>query len=125
MAALGDRPVGEETGELAEALDDARRLFGAHLYFEVHELLEPRWATAAGDEREALQGLIQVAVGFQHLANGNTTGARALLVDGAARLHGRVLGALALDGFARAVLDAAGAVPHRDWLRVPAFPRAA
>jgi len=125
VAALGDRPVREDTGVLADVLDDARRLFDAHLYFEVHELLEPWWTRAAGEEREVLQGLIQVAVGFQHLANGNETGARALLADGAARLHARALGALALDGFARAVVDAADAVPHLDWVRVPAFPRAA
>ena len=125
MAALGDRPIREDTGALAVALDDAGRLFDAHLYFEVHELLEPWWTKATGDEREALQGLIQVAVGFQHFANGNVTGARALLTDGAARLRARALGALALDDFARAVLDAADAVPHLDWVRVPAFPRAA
>ena len=61
----------------------AAALFDAGLFFEVHELLEPYWFRAEGAEREALQGLIQVAVGFQHLANGNLEGARALLRDGA------------------------------------------
>jgi predicted metal-dependent hydrolase len=125
ISALGDRPADARACSLAAILDDARRLFEAHLYFEVHELLEPAWTRAAGGEREALQGLIQVAVGYQHLANGNAAGARALLADGAARLHAQALAGVALDGFARAVVEAAAAVPAVDWTRVPAFPRAA
>jgi hypothetical protein len=70
----------------AEALDAAGALFDAGLFFEVHELLEPHWFRATGTEREALQGLIQVAVGFQHLANGNHRGGLALLHEGAAKL---------------------------------------
>jgi hypothetical protein len=124
VSALGDRPVEAPAHSLATVLDDARRLFDAHLYFEVHELLEPSWTRAAGEEREVLQGLIQVAVGYQHLANGNVDGARALLADGAARLHARGLGGLALDTFARAVLATVEAMPRVDWTRVPAFPRA-
>ena len=58
------------------ALGQAALLFDGRLYFEVHELLEPYWLRAAGRERETLQGLIQVAVGFHHLSNGNG-GARA------------------------------------------------
>ena len=125
MSALADRPVEAGACSLTSVLDDARRLFDARLYFEVHELLEPSWVRAAGGEREALQGLIQVAVGFQHLANGNVAGARALLADGAARLHAKALAGVELDGFAHAVVEAAEAVPHLDWARVPAFPRAA
>ena len=41
----------------------AAALFDAGLYFEVHEVLEPHWMAADGPEREALQGLIQIAVG--------------------------------------------------------------
>jgi predicted metal-dependent hydrolase len=123
VSALSERPLDAPAPSLSAVLDDARRLFDAHLYFEVHELLEPAWTRAAGGEREALQGLIQVAVGYQHLANGNAAGARALLADGAARLHTRALAGVALDAFARAVVDTAAAVPHVDWARVPAFPR--
>ena len=36
--------------------------------------------------RTALQGLIQIAVGFHHLENGNREGARSLLVLGTAKL---------------------------------------
>jgi predicted metal-dependent hydrolase len=96
------------------------RLFDAGLFFEVHEVLEPHWASARPPERDALQGLIQVAVGWQHLANGNSAGARALLAEGAARLHGRSLLGVDLDPFARAALEAAACVPAA---RPPAFPR--
>ena len=81
-------------------------MFDGRLYFEVHELLEPYWLRAAGRGRETLQGLIQVAVGFHHLSNGNGGGARALLHDGAAKLLAREIGGIAVDAFARAVVSA-------------------
>ena len=90
-AALADRPLLGAAADLRQTLDAAAALFDAGLYFEVHEVLEPHWMTADGPEREALQGLIQIAVAWQHLANGNVAGARSLLADGAARLFGRLL----------------------------------
>jgi predicted metal-dependent hydrolase len=64
----------------------ARALADRGLYFEVHELLEPAWFRAEGDERVALQGLIQVAVAFHHLAQDNRQGAVSLLQEGIDRL---------------------------------------
>ncbi|MBI3028289.1 MAG: DUF309 domain-containing protein [Candidatus Rokubacteria bacterium] len=87
---------------LAEALDQAADLFDAGLFFEVHELLEPYWMRGEGPAREALQGLIQVAVGFQHLANGNLEGARMLLQEGSAKVEGKKLEGRDLSGFGRA-----------------------
>lgn len=100
--ALATMPLGAAEPPLAEALAQAAVLFDAGLAFEVHELLEPYWARAHGDEREALQGLIQVAVGYQHLANGNLAGARALLDEGTTRIRGRNLTGIDCDAFARA-----------------------
>jgi predicted metal-dependent hydrolase len=108
----------------------AARLFDAQLYFEVHELLEPFWLRAEGDERTALQGIIQVAVGLHHLSNANVSGARALLADGAAKLAGRELAGVRFDGFARAVAGClaevarlgADAPAHFDWRTVPPLP---
>jgi hypothetical protein len=106
----------------ADVLEAAAALFDAHLYFEVHELLEPAWRDAHGGEREALQGLIQIAVGYQHLANGNFAGARALLEEGRGRLRGRTLEGLDLEAFGLAVGRTVERIFQLDWQTVPAFP---
>jgi hypothetical protein len=130
--ALADRPLHAADPPLPVALEEAAALFDAGLYFEVHEVLEPFWMRAEGAEREILQGLIQVAVGYQHLANGNLEGARALLREGAAKLTrdnrraGSVVGAFAgqvsrgLDEIARLGPEATA---RFDWSHVPPFPR--
>ena len=108
----------------------AGRRFHAHLYFEVHELLEPYWMRAEGSARIALQGLIQVAVGFQHLANRNVSGALSLLHDGCGKVLERQLEGVPLDPFGRALqrcvarIDALGdeAPTAFDWNEVPRFP---
>ncbi|HTO12381.1 MAG TPA: DUF309 domain-containing protein [Candidatus Binatia bacterium] len=121
-AALSGRPLRAAPADLATALDDAAVLFEAGLHFEVHEILEPHWVTSRGDTREALQGLIQAAVGFQHLANGNLAGARSLLVEAAGRLHERRVLGRDLDPFARGAAAAAAAVAAGTPVRVPPFP---
>jgi len=63
-------------------------LWNEGLFFEVHEVLEAVWRSATGAVREALQGVIQIAVAFHHLAHGNVRGARSLLVEGRRRLAG-------------------------------------
>src|SRR5262249_49158736 len=85
--ALRTAPVWQAPLTLEGALDAAATLFDASLYFETHEVLEPTWRDTRGRLRETLQGLIQIAVGYQHLANGNAAGARSLFADGAARLR--------------------------------------
>jgi uncharacterized protein len=119
---LARRPLRETAADLAQALDDAAALFDAGLHFEVHEILEPHWATSEGEAREALQGLIQAVVGFQHFANGNLAGARSLLSEAAGRLHERKLLGRDLEAFARAVAEAAGAVRQGAPVVVPPFP---
>ena len=128
--ALADRPLVSADPPLPVALAAAAVLYEAGLYFETHEVLEPLWMRALGAEREALQGLIQVAVGFQHLANGNLEGARALLRDGATKLAGHRLDGRDTSAFAAEVARCWGEIialgadaPARfDWSRVPRFP---
>jgi hypothetical protein len=74
-------------GDVAWSLCAAAALFNAELFFEVHELLEQCWRPAQGPLKTLLQGLIQVAVGLQHLANGNRRGALSLLSEGNAKLR--------------------------------------
>ena len=126
-----NRPLARPEPALGEMLDQAADLFDARLFFEVHELLEPYWMRADGAAREALQGLIQIAVGFQHLVNGNGEGARMLLEEGSAKAVGKRLEGRDLATFVRAVRSALDAVvalgreaPRAfDWAQVPRFPR--
>ena len=78
------------------ALQRAAALWNHRLFFEVHEVLEEVWQCTGGAERQALQGVIQIAVAFHHLAHGNVRGARKLLVEGRERLaaHARALPSL-------------------------------
>jgi hypothetical protein len=123
--ALADRPLLRPDADLRQVLPAAASLFDAGLYFEVHEVLEPHWVMARGETREALQGLIQVAVAWQHLANTNVAGARSLFVEGSARLHGaRLLGA-DLEPFARAAAEAGECVAAGRPVTPPRFPSAA
>ena len=121
-AALADRPLLSQTPALHETLEAAAALFDAGLYFEVHEILEPHWMAAGGEAREALQGLIQVAVAWQHLANGNLAGARSLFLEGSRRLHGARLLDLDLQSLARAAAEAADRVAAGLPITPPPFP---
>ena len=109
--------------------------FNDGFFFECHDTLEDVWSGVRGPARDFFQGLIQVAVGFQHLANGNLRGAVLLLHEGGRRLQGALAG-LELESFAAAAqrcgaaaaaLDpaAAGAAARFDWTLAPRFPRAA
>lgn len=126
-----DRPLAAGEPGLGEVLDQAGDLFDARLFFEVHELLEPHWVRAEGSTRETLQGLIQIAVGFQHLVNDNVEGALMLLREGMTKAGGKYLVGRDLDGFASAVgrslaaIVALGGDASRtfDWRRAPSFPR--
>ncbi len=60
--------------------------FNERHFFECHDTLEEVWASVRGAPRDFFQGLIQVAVGFYHLGNGNPRGARSVLRRSLARL---------------------------------------
>lgn len=127
-----DRPLSDHEPSLRQVLSEAAALFDARLAFEVHELLEPFWMRAEGQVKETLQGLIQVAVGYHHLANDNVSGAQMLLEEGSARLLGQRLEDLDLHTFAVAVRQSLETVNQLgaeaslkfDWSRTPKFPRA-
>ena len=116
----------EEQAGFRKGVDE----FNRGLYFECHDTLEELWSGIRGPGRDFFQGLIQVAVGFQHLANRNLEGARALLRDGATKLAGRRLEGQALSRFAEEVAGCLGeivtlgadAIARFDWSRVPRFP---
>jgi hypothetical protein len=71
---------------VAAAVDRAVALWNERLFFEVHEVLEAEWKRTSGDLRQALQGVIQIAVALHHHAHGNPRGARTLMHEGRGRL---------------------------------------
>jgi predicted metal-dependent hydrolase len=95
--------------------------FNDGLFFESHDTLEEVWSGVRGPSRGFFQGLIQVAVGFYHLGNGNRPGAAALLGRALARLGsyparyaGVELGSLrASIGDVLAALESGGDPPAR------------
>ena len=121
VAALGTVCPGQPV-HLDEALVIAASLFDAGLFFETHELLEPHWRQARADTRRVLQGLIQIAVGYQHWVHGNVLGARALLRHGAARLRGCQVCGIDFEPFAAAVSRSSDK-GQAALLSVPTFPR--
>ena len=50
-------------------------LFNDGEYFACHEVLEELWKSRTGEERAAVQGLIQAAVAILHAQRGNHRGA--------------------------------------------------
>jgi len=62
--------------------------FNAGYYFECHDTLEEIWSGTRGPAHDFLQGLIQVAVAYYHLSNGNASGARSLFDRALKRLQG-------------------------------------
>jgi hypothetical protein len=81
---------------VGRAIVHAAALWNEGLFFEVHEVLEAVWQRETGDCRQAVQGLIQIAVAWHHLAHGNPRGARTLLREGRARLAAAPPGTLPL-----------------------------
>jgi len=61
--------------------------FSSRLFFECHDTLEELWSGVRGPSRDFFQGLIQAAVGFYHLGNGNREGARRLFDRALSRLE--------------------------------------
>ena len=100
----------EEAQLLADPrLKEAIRLFNAADWYACHDCLEELWHETAGPMRPVLQGLLQIAVGQLHHANGNHRGATVLTGEGLGRL--RTAGAQAL-GLNLVALRASG----RCWL---------
>lgn len=69
------------------ALRQGAEEFNRAHFFEAHDTLEDLWRDTSGPLRLFYQGLIQLAVGFYHLSNGNRRGALNLLEKGLAKLE--------------------------------------
>ena len=99
-----------EPAEVERLFRTAVALFNGARYWHAHEAWETLWRSAADEERDFYQGLIQVAAGLLHLQRRNMRGARNKLTEGLEKLrryqpahHGVFVNELVGEG--RRVLD--------------------
>ena len=69
---------------------DALNLFNNQKWYEAHDAFEDIWNTVDGDERQIIQGILQVSVSQFHLNRGNINGATILLGEGLGRIKNRI-----------------------------------
>ncbi len=68
---------------------NALNLFNNQKWYEAHDAFEEIWNTLYGDERQIIQGILQVSVSQFHLSKGNLNGATILLGEGLGRIKNR------------------------------------
>ena len=97
----------ESTKSFEESRFAALNLFNNHEWYEAHDAFEEIWNTLDGDERQVIQGILQVSVSQFHLSKGNFNGATILLGEGLGRIKTRTninLG-IDLESFCRSLED--------------------
>ncbi len=67
----------------------AVNLFNNNKWYEAHDAFEEIWNSVEGDERQVIQGILQVSVSQFHLSKGNLNGATILLGEGLGRIKTR------------------------------------
>ena len=75
----------------------ALNLFNNQKWYEAHDAFEDIWNTLDGDERQIIQGILQVSVSQFHLSKGNYNGATILLGEGLGRIKTRTNNNLGID----------------------------
>ena len=80
-----------------ESLQEAIDLFNNQKWYEAHDAFEDIWNDLVGDERQIVQGILQVSVSQFHLNKGNLNGAMILLGEGLGRIRDRVSEDLEID----------------------------
>ena len=78
-----------DTKKFQNSLNYALSLFNDQKWYEAHDAFEDIWNTVDGDERQIIQGILQVSVSQFHLAKGNLNGATILLGEGLGRIKVR------------------------------------
>jgi len=87
----------ESTKSLKDSLLIALSLFNNHQWYEAHDAFEEIWNSVDGDERQVIQGILQVSVSQFHLSKGNSNGATILLGEGLGRIKTRTNVNLGID----------------------------
>ena len=97
----------ESTNSFKDSLFVALNLFNNHEWYEAHDAFEEIWYSVDGEERQVIQGILQVSVSQFHLSKGNLNGATILLGEGLGRIKTRTninIG-LDLESFCRCLED--------------------
>ena len=90
--------MNEENKEnFQDSLFVALNLFNNHEWYDAHDAFEEIWNTVDGDERQVIQGILQVSVSQFHLSKGNLNGATILLGEGLGRIKTRTKINLGID----------------------------
>ena len=79
----------EDNKSFEDIFLDAVNLFNKQKWYEAHDAFEDIWNTLDGDERQIIQGILQVSVSQFHLSKGNRNGATILLGEGLGRIKNR------------------------------------
>ena len=87
----------DSTKSLKDSLFNALKLFNNHEWYEAHDAFEEIWNSVDGDERQVIQGILQVSVSQFHLSKGNLNGATILLGEGLGRIKTRTQINLGID----------------------------
>ena len=79
----------EDIKSFKDSLSEAANLFNSQKWYEAHDAFEDIWNNMVGDERQIIQGILQVSVSQFHLGKGNINGATILLGEGLGRIKTR------------------------------------
>ena len=83
--------------EFIDSFNNAIKLFNNQQWYEAHDAFEDIWNGLDGDERQVIQGILQVSVSQFHLNKGNLNGAMILLGEGLGRIRSRLSIELGID----------------------------
>ena len=86
-----------ENKNFKNSFRNALKLFNDKKWYEAHDAFEEIWNTLDGDERQVVQGILQVSVSQFHLTKGNLNGATILLGEGLGRIKKRTKINLGID----------------------------
>ena len=108
----------ESTNNFQDSLYIALNLFNDHKWYEAHDAFEEIWNSVDGDERQVIQGILQVSVAQFHLSKGNLNGATILLGEGLGRIKTRTKINLGIDleSFCRSLEDLLRKLQYKDTL---------
>ena len=107
-----------DVGSFEDNFLNALNLFNNQKWYEAHDAFEDIWNTLDGDERQIIQGILQVSVSQFHLSKGNLNGATILLGEGLGRIKNRTninLG-IDLESFCKCLEDLLRKLQYREQL---------